>query len=715
MPRPSIDDLVRSLGGPGGGSAHDKLVSIICGRDGPEAVAAVAALAQAVVGGADAAEGSAAWVRVINATAVVGNAVRQSEAAAARIAGVPAALPALVAALRGEGAISINAAAAVAKIVNGAPAAARTLLEPGCLAGLAAALGNGRPEAATYSVAGVLNQLASSSSAAAARIGNCPGVVAAMVSALARAAAVRQPNSSGTSSASDESTAAALLSVCLGSIARADAGIARTVAATPGALSALVALAGSGDGKNAGAALLALAALSPASPEAALAVTEAPVLQALAAALASRSFCMASMACSAIGNAIMHGGDGAARRVAAAPGALPALVRAAASEDQRHAGAAVTILRFICAVAAPEMRQVAAAPGALDALAAALRRWQSSRDRDQQMAWGYAAEALATIAATDAAHARLVAAAAPDMPELLVRALSPRCSVIAIGAGSSLCLLLAAPPELRVRLYEAGAAEACVELLRRAESAGDGLHAMHNAGVFLADADADRCMAAPGLLEALARAAGCGEEGEARVEFQAAAAFAHIAEAAPQHARRLAGSGKALGALAALLCSGSADTVHAAVCALRAAAAEAPGAVAAALAAPSAGPRARALLQQPPLSLPAEAAGALTLTAAKETALQSRVAALEAVAAAAGRESEAARPEACVACGQEAGAGVRLKPCASCAAGPAGRVLYCGAACQRADWKRHKAFCKLAAAAAKEAGAAAAGSGAGSA
>ncbi|GBF89117.1 hypothetical protein Rsub_01834 [Raphidocelis subcapitata] len=87
---------------------------------------------------------------------------------------------------------------------------------------------------------------------------------------------------------------------------------------------------------------------------------------------------------------------------------------------------------------------------------------------------------------------------------------------------------------------------------------------------------------------------------------------------------------------------------------------------------------------------------------------QGSAAALEALAAAAGGEAEAARPKACVACSQEAGAGVRLKPCAGCAGGPAGRVLYCGAACQGADWKRHKAFCKPAAAAAK--GDAAAGS-----
>ncbi|GBF89130.1 hypothetical protein Rsub_01847 [Raphidocelis subcapitata] len=714
MPRPSIDDLVRSLGGPGGGSAHDKLVSIICGRDGPEAVAAVAALAEAVVGGADAAEGSEAWVRACNAAVVALTAAGQSEAAAARIAGVPAALPALVAALRGETKLCVKAAAAIMFALEAAPAAAaRTLLEPGCLAGLAAALGDEWHEAALYSVAFVLHQLATISSAAAARIGNCPGVVAAMVSALPRAAAVG-PNNSSTASDSDAPTAGEMLSNCLKGIVAADASCARTVAATPGVLLALLALIDSGNDRNAGAALNVLTALPLAGSEAALALTEAPVLPALAAALASRSPEVARHACFAISTTVIQGGDEAAARVAATPGALPALVRAAAGEDQRQASAAVTSLKCICTVGAPEARQVAAAPGALDALAAALRRWESSRDREQ-MAWSFAAEALATIAAADAAHARLVAAAAPDMPQLLVRGLSPNCCAMAAGASRALCFLLAAPPELRVRLYEAGAAEACVELLRRAESTGDGLLAMHNVCVFLAHADAHRWMAAPGLLEALARAAGCVEEGEARVQSQAAAAFAHIAEAAPQHAQRLAGSGKALGALAALLCSDSADTVDAATCALRAAAAAAPSAVAAALAAPSAGPRARELLQQPPLSLPAAAAGALSLAAARAAALGARAAALEALAAAAGGEAEAARPEACVACGQEAGPGMRLKPCTGCAGGPAGRVLYCGAACQRADWKRHKAFCKLAAAAAKEAATAAAAGGAGSA
>ncbi|GBF89112.1 hypothetical protein Rsub_01829 [Raphidocelis subcapitata] len=658
MPRASIDDLVRSLGGPGGGSAHEKLVSIICGRNGPEADAAVAALAQAVARGADAAEGSAAWRCARNAAAVALKAAQKSVAAAARIAGVPAALPALVAALRGEADVCINAMGAIMTTVVGAPAAAaRTLLEPGCLAGLAAALRDVRHEAVLYSLAAVLNQLASNSTAAAARIGDCPGVVAAMVAALPRAAAVRGPNGSSTSSASEGVTAAVLLSSCLKDIVKADASCAQTVAATPGALSALLALANSGNDRNAGAAL------------------------------------------------VITGGDEAAARVAATPGALPALVRAAAGEDQQQACAAVSSLRCICTVAAPEARQVAAAHGALEALAAALRRWQNSPDGDEQIGFSDAAEALAIVAVADAAHARLVAAAAPDLPEIVVRALSSHCCIIATGASRPLCCFFAAPPELRARLYEAGAVEACVELLRRAESTGDGLRAMHNVCGFLANADADRCMAVPGLLEALARAAGCGEEGETRVEYLAAATFAHIARAAPQHARRLADSGKALGALAALLCSGGADTVDAAMRALCAAAAAAPGAVAAALAAPSSGPRARALLQQLPLLLPAEAVGALSLAAARAAALGARSAALAALAAAAGQEAEAARPKACVACGQEVGPGVRLKPCAGCAGGPAGRVLYCGAACQGADWGRHKAFCKLAAAAGEAAAA----------
>ncbi|GBF89113.1 hypothetical protein Rsub_01830 [Raphidocelis subcapitata] len=152
----------------------------------------------------------------------------------------------------------------------------------------------------------------------------------------------------------------------------------------------------------------------------------------------------------------------------------------------------------------------------------------------------------------------------------------------------------------------------------------------------------------------------------------------------------------------AALLRGPGLLANAAADALNKLAAEAPSAVAAALAAPSGGPRARALLQQLPLSLPAEAAGALSLAAARAAALGARAAALEALAAAAGQEAEAARPKACVACGQEAGPGVRLRPCAGCAGGPAGRVLYCGATCQGADWGRHKAFCKLAAAAAKE-------------
>lgn len=46
----------------------------------------------------------------------------------------------------------------------------------------------------------------------------------------------------------------------------------------------------------------------------------------------------------------------------------------------------------------------------------------------------------------------------------------------------------------------------------------------------------------------------------------------------------------------------------------------------------------------------------------------------------------------CGACGKPAAAGTKLLSCSQCRA-----VVYCDAACQKAHWKTHKAFCKIAA------------------
>jgi hypothetical protein len=110
---------------------------------------------------------------------------------------------------------------------------------------------------------------------------------------------------------------------------------------------------------------------------------------------------------------------------------------------------------------------------------------------------------------------------------------------------------------------------------------------------------------------------------------------------------------------------------------------------------------ARDLLAAAPLSLGPAAIEALVRQAEAAAQARARAAALEALAAASAAEADAARPRLCAACGQQreaAGAG-RLRPCAGCSGeGPAGRVLYCGADCQRAHWPAHRAYCKQAAA-----------------
>ncbi|GBF95095.1 hypothetical protein Rsub_07679 [Raphidocelis subcapitata] len=703
------DDLVLQLATAGQEAAAERLISIMLGG-GRDADAAVAALARAVASGAHAAETSPAVLLAENAAATLHRAARSG--AAARIAGAPAALPALVAAL--HGAAADPASAAIVGVYAAADAVAvRALLEHGCLAGLVAALGSGSSDQVVCSVSLLLYGLADSGPEAARRVGDCPGAVAALVAALQRTTALAaQPSVQHTAPDSHDVPLGHVYyaSACLCFIAEAGPSSACAVAAAPGVFPALQAILTSGDDVAAWAAVGTLAALIPhAGLPAALEVSAAPMLSALVPAMASGSPRTATFACLAVSQAIrccgFATGAAAVRRIATTAGTLPALVRAASGEERLLRDTAVEALANITGPGPQAARLVGDTPGAVGALAAALRRWGG--DASDRLAYGEAALALGRVANVSAAHARLVAGAAPDMLELLTRALTENGFEAALGASLAVVTILSSCPELEARVCGAGALEACVELLRSAECADEGLDAMQNACCLLQEVNAQRCAAVPGMMEALARAAGCGKR---RVAAEAALAFARIAKAAPEHARRLAASREALQALVALVESANRRAADVAASALREAASAAPSTVAAALATPAAAARGRAMLLQPPLSLPAKAAAALALMGARADALPPRIAALEALVAAVAGEAKAVHTKACAACVQHEGeAGGRLRPCTGCKGGPAGRVLYCGAVCQRADRARHRAYCKLAAAASVEAAAPAGG------
>ncbi|GBF88839.1 hypothetical protein Rsub_01740 [Raphidocelis subcapitata] len=344
-------------------------------------------------------------------------------------------------------------------------------------------------------------------------------------------------------------------------------------------------------------------------------------------------------------------------------GAVPALVRALQSRDERAANNAAAALACVARVSADTVVEaagsalvaalsrvdsdvaanaaaafvviaernpfsVAADPCALQALVSALL---STNDRTV----GNAAAALGVCATTSPSLARLVA----DAPGALARL----CAVNSVSVTLAVCLL----GDI-------------------AETGGDDL--------------AVRIVSTPGATGALTRALLSGELDAARA---AASLLSSASEAGPEHARAAA-TPDVLAALAAAAgragqavnCIGALHRIAEASTQLALRVASTPGASAALLAA----------LIGSDVRAGANAARALFPIFNADAA-----------------EADAVRPHACTGCGlqgESAGAG-RLRPCAGCSGkGPAGRVLYCGADCQRAHWPAHKAYCKRAAAAA---------------
>jgi hypothetical protein len=364
--------------------------------------------------------------------------------------------------------------------------------------------------------------------------------------------------------------------------------------------------------------------------------------------------------------------------VAHEAGVFPVLLRAVQSSEANMALVAAAVLYRVCKCDRELARRAMGAPGVLPALVAMLK-------------WG-----VGDFGAFYAVHALSNMAVGVDglRPELAAR----------LAAEEGLLLGLAAFAQSSSGTAAASAAQTLAVLA----TAGDS---------DLANLVGGTEGAIPALVRALSR-----EAGDATVVIAAMAALEAVAAASPERlGRRMLDAGTVAAAVAVV--AGSQDGLapqQAAVmagCPSPAAALKSllqtlatldTAAVTAALApllAPSgtaASAFARDLLSAAPLSLGPLAIAALARQVEAAAQVRARAAALEALTAAAAVEADATRPRLCAACGlqgETVGAG-RLRPCAGCTGkGPAGLVLYCGADCQRAHWRAHKAYCKKAAAA----------------
>jgi hypothetical protein len=568
---------------------------------------------------------------------------------------------------------------------------------------VASALGNTNVATSTLSLLGAM---AASNSGLAV----CVASIAEVFPALARALQSPKP--------AYAINAARVLSFLCAAHAR----LARQAVAAPGVLRSLVAmLQGPGD-ETAFSAVCVLAGMVEGGDHlrrpnlASRFAAEDGLLPALAAFARRASGQEAIQAVHTLAIIACSGGDGLASLVDRTEGAIPALVRALREgEGTRVASTALDALLTIAAASPQHLGRRIQDAGAADAVVRLAARAHGGLAPPQAPVVDSAAALLKILAASQAAmvtaalagllarggtaanaFARDLLAAAPlSLGPVAIQALARQAEAAAQGRARAAAL---------EALAAASAAEAdparprfCVACGQQREATGTGrlrpcagCSGKGPAGrVLYCGADCQRGAASPQDLQ--------------RRVLDAGAADAAVSAVARAHGRlappSAAGVAEVLGvmqlgtyaaALLQALAELDAATVTAALARLLA-----PGGAAA-------GAFARSCLAAAPQSLGPVAIEALARQAEAAAQARARGAALEALTAASAVETDAARPRLCAACGlqHEVPGGGRLWPCAGCSGrGPAGRVLYCGADCQRAHWPAHRAYCKAAAAA----------------
>jgi hypothetical protein len=369
--------------------------------------------------------------------------------------------------------------------------------------------------------------------------------------------------------------------------------------------------------------------------------------------------------------AVAAAGPDLAARAAGSAGVFPALIRALQSRETTVAANAAGLLSHVCASDAWSARRAVAAPGVLRALVALLQHGPGDN------------------AALNASRAVAGMAAGLDglRPDLAAR----------LAAKDGLLLTLAASAQRFSGLQASQAVLGLANIVACTPQGGSDLASLVGR--------------TEGAIPALVRALREGDDD--RLALLVMLALTTIAAAGPQDlGQRIldAGTAHAAVAVVALAHGGCADALLASQLKASAAAllqtltpldADAVTATLASLLAPggtAASAFARGLLAAAPLWLGPVAIEALARQADATAEARARAAALQALAAASAAEAAATRPRLCTACGRlqcDAAGGVRLRPCSGCSGkGPAGRVLYCGAGCQRAHWPVHKAYCK---------------------